>query len=109
MCPLQKQYYKWILERNFHELNKGVHGIQVSPLNVVVKLNKCCKHTFLFKSVDYGYGGDANMNDSSKVQHSILSHNKLVILDKLLNRLRETKHRVLIFSQMVKMLDILAY
>ncbi|KAI5745904.1 hypothetical protein M8J76_015368 [Diaphorina citri] len=33
---------------------------------------------------------------------------KLVLLDKLLVRLRETGHRVLIFSQMVRMLDILA-
>ena len=108
MSPLQKQYYKWILERNFHDLNKGVRGNQVSLLNVVVELKKCCNHPFLFESADYGYGGDAKMNDSSKVQPIILSSGKLVILDKLLNRLRETKHRVLIFSQMVKMLDILA-
>jgi chromodomain-helicase-DNA-binding protein 1 len=71
----------------------------VSLLNVVVELKKCCNHPFLFESADYGYGGDANMNDSSKVQRIILSSGKLVILDKLLNRLRETKHRVLIFSQ----------
>lgn len=31
-----------------------------------------------------------------------------MLLDKLLVRLRETGHRVLIFSQMVRMLDILA-
>eukprot|EP01018_Ginkgo_biloba_P030142 Gb_35181 [translate_table: standard] len=108
MSPLQKQYYKWILERNFHDLNKGVRGNQVSLLNVVVELKKCCNHPFLFESADYGYGGDANMNDSSKVQRIVLSSGKLVILDKLLIRLRETKHRVLIFSQMVRMLDILA-
>ena len=32
----------------------------------------------------------------------------MILLDKLLRRLRETGHRVLIFSQMVRMLDILA-
>ena len=26
MTPLQKQYYKWILTRNFKELNKVLHG-----------------------------------------------------------------------------------
>ncbi|GLJ30893.1 hypothetical protein SUGI_0614590 [Cryptomeria japonica] len=108
MSPLQKQYYKWILERNFHDLNKGVRGNQVSLLNVVVELKKCCNHPFLFESADYGYGGDGNLNDSSKVQRLVLSSGKLVILDKLLVRLRETKHRVLIFSQMVRMLDLLA-
>ncbi|KAL4325098.1 hypothetical protein GQ457_11G018970 [Hibiscus cannabinus] len=48
------------------------------------------------------------MNDISKLERIILSSGKLVILDKLLVKLHETKHRVLIFSQMVKMLDILA-
>ncbi|XVF04811.1 hypothetical protein REPUB_Repub05bG0117700 [Reevesia pubescens] len=108
MSPLQKQYYKWILERNFHDLNKGVRGNQVSLLNIVVELKKCCNHPFLFESADHGYGGDNSMNDISKLERIILSSGKLVILDKLLVRLHETKHRVLIFSQMVRMLDILA-
>ncbi|PIA48224.1 hypothetical protein AQUCO_01400659v1 [Aquilegia coerulea] len=108
MSPLQKQYYKWILERNFHDLNKGVRGNQVSLLNIVVELKKCCNHPFLFESADHGYGGDTSTNDSSKLERIILSSGKLVILDKLLVRLRETNHRVLIFSQMVRLLDILA-
>ncbi|KAA8544555.1 hypothetical protein F0562_022586 [Nyssa sinensis] len=108
MSPLQKQYYKWILERNFHDLNKGVRGNQVSLLNIVVELKKCCNHPFLFESADHGYGGDANIIGSSKLERIILSSGKLVILDKLLVRLHETNHRILIFSQMVRMLDILA-
>ncbi|XP_059288014.1 protein CHROMATIN REMODELING 5 isoform X1 [Lycium ferocissimum] len=108
MSPLQKQYYKWILERNFQDLNKGVRGNQVSLLNIVVELKKCCNHPFLFESADHGYGGDANYFGSTKLERIILSSGKLVILDKLLDRLHETKHRVLIFSQMVRMLDILA-
>ncbi|PON97641.1 histone H3-K9 methyltransferase [Trema orientale] len=99
MSPLQKQYYKWILERNFHDLNKGVRGNQVSLLNIVVELKKCCNHPFLFESADHGYGGDSRADDSSKLERIILSSGKLVILDKLLVRLHETKHRVLIFSQ----------
>ena len=48
-------------------------------------------------------------NDNSiKLHYLINSAGKLVLLDKLLTRLKETGHRVLIFSQMVKMLDILA-
>ncbi|CAN8257999.1 unnamed protein product [Cochlearia groenlandica] len=106
MSPLQKRYYRWILERNFDDLNRGVRGNQVSLLNIVVELKKCCNHPFLFESADHGYGGD--IYDNTKLDKIILSSGKLVILDKLLVRLRETKHRVLIFSQMVRMLDILA-
>ncbi|GKD33321.1 chromatin remodeling 5-like protein isoform X1, partial [Tanacetum coccineum] len=87
MSPLQKQYYKWILERKLSDLNKGCSG----------KI-----------SADHGYGGDSGITGSSKLERVILSSGKLVILDKLLDRLHETNHRVLIFSQMVKMLDILA-
>ena len=71
----------------------------MSLLNIVVELKKCCNHPFLFESADHGYGGDSRINDSSKLERIILSSGKLVILDKLLVRLHETKHRVLIFSQ----------
>ncbi|KAL2653867.1 hypothetical protein R1flu_021995 [Riccia fluitans] len=108
MSPLQKRYYKWILERNFQDLNKGVRGNnQVSLLNIVVELKKCCNHPFLFDSAENAYGGDSK-HEFNKVQNMVLSSGKLTILDKLLIRLKETNHRVLIFSQMVKMLDILA-
>uniref|UniRef100_A0A7N1A9V4 Helicase C-terminal domain-containing protein n=1 Tax=Kalanchoe fedtschenkoi TaxID=63787 RepID=A0A7N1A9V4_KALFE len=82
--------------------------MKVSLLNIVVELKKCCNHPFLFESADYGYGGDRAFIDSSKLERMILSSGKLVILDKLLVRLQETNHQVLIFSQMVRMLDILA-
>lgn len=72
---------------------------QVSLLNIVVELKKCCNHPFLFESADHGYGGDTRTSDSGKVERIVLSSGKLVILDKLLIRLRETNHRVLIFSQ----------
>lgn len=75
--------------------------LQVSLLNIVVELKKCCNHPFLFESADHGYGGDANTNDNNKVQRIVLSSGKLAILDKLLVRLKETNHRVLIFSQVL--------
>ena len=41
-------------------------------------------------------------------QSLIRGSGKLFLLDKLLDRLHSSGHRVLIFSQMVRMLDILA-
>ncbi|CAA3031733.1 CHROMATIN REMODELING 5-like [Olea europaea subsp. europaea] len=82
--------------------------MEVSLLNIVVELKKCCNHPLLFESADHGYGGDANFLRSTKLERIIVSSGELVILDKLLDRLHETNHRVLIFSQMVSMLDILA-
>ena len=42
------------------------------------------------------------------LQTLVKSSGKLLLLDKLLIRLRDSGHRVLIFSQMVRMLDIIA-
>lgn len=44
MSPLQKQYYRWILSRNFHELNRGSKGGQVSLLNTIMELKKAVNH-----------------------------------------------------------------
>lgn len=41
------------------------------------------------------------------MERTVASSGKLVLLDKLLPKLKSEGHRVLIFSQMVKMLDII--
>ena len=41
MSPLQKQYYKWILQRNFRELNKAAKGgATMALLNIIMELKK---------------------------------------------------------------------
>ncbi|KZV33997.1 protein CHROMATIN REMODELING 5 [Dorcoceras hygrometricum] len=55
----------------------SLKSMQVSLLNIVVELKKCCNHPFLFESVDHGYGGDANFLGSSKLERIILSSGKL--------------------------------
>ncbi|XP_046601523.1 chromodomain-helicase-DNA-binding protein 1 isoform X1 [Neodiprion lecontei] len=103
MTSLQKQYYKWILTKNYNALRKGVKGSTTTFLNIVIELKKCCNHAFLTKPTD----GERRESNEDYLQQIIRGSGKLVLLDKLLVRLRETGHRVLIFSQMVRMLDIL--
>ncbi|XP_076760989.1 chromodomain-helicase-DNA-binding protein 1 isoform X3 [Xylocopa sonorina] len=103
MTSLQKQYYKWILTKNYNALRKGVKGSTMTFLNIVIELKKCCNHAFLTKPTE----SERKENNEDYLQQLIRGSGKLVLLDKLLVRLRETGHRVLIFSQMVRMLDIL--
>ncbi|XP_026687135.1 chromodomain-helicase-DNA-binding protein 1-like [Diaphorina citri] len=70
----------------------------------MIELKKCCNHAFLTKRDE----SEPNRNTEDYLKTLIRGSGKLVLLDKLLVRLRETGHRVLIFSQMVRMLDILA-
>lgn len=101
LSPVQKKYYQWILAHNLRELNKGAKGNKTTLLNIVVDLKKCCNHVYLFEGAE-----DHNAADINKAL--IQSSGKLILLHKLLLRLKEGGHRVLIFSQMVRMLDILA-
>ncbi|NXQ49343.1 CHD1 protein, partial [Catharus fuscescens] len=104
MSALQKQYYKWILTRNYKALSKGSKGSTSGFLNIMMELKKCCNHCYLIKPPD----DNEFCNKQEALQHLIRSSGKLILLDKLLIRLRERGNRVLIFSQMVRMLDILA-
>lgn len=105
MTSIQKQYYKWILTKNFDALLKGRKGSTSSFLNIVIELKKCCNHAALIKPADEER---PPMSQDEALKEMLKGSGKLVLLDKLLVRLKETGHRVLIFSQMVRMLDILA-
>lgn len=72
-------------------------GGHVSLLNIISELKKACNHPFLFESAEDEYRGSEE--DNSVVDRLILTSGKMVLLDKLLRRLRQTGHRVLVFSQ----------
>ncbi|EDW76662.1 uncharacterized protein Dwil_GK15574 [Drosophila willistoni] len=105
MTSLQKQYYKWILTKNFDALRKGKRGSTSTFLNIVIELKKCCNHAALIRPSEFELMG---LQQDEALQTLLKGSGKLVLLDKLLCRLKETGHRVLIFSQMVRMLDVLA-
>lgn len=46
--PCRRKYYKFILTRNFEALNSKGGGNQVSLLNIMMDLKKCCNHPYLF-------------------------------------------------------------
>jgi len=104
LAPAQKKVYKNILTRNFDALNaKG--GAQVSLLNIMMELKKCANHPYLLP----GPAEEAPLapNGLFEIAPMIKSCGKLVLLEKMLKKLKEQGHRVLIFSQMTKMLDLL--
>ncbi|KAJ8354953.1 hypothetical protein SKAU_G00225200 [Synaphobranchus kaupii] len=105
LSPMQKKYYKFILTRNFEALNTRGGGNQVSLLNVVMDLKKCCNHPYLFPTAAMEAPKMPNgMYDGSALTKAA---GKLMLLYKMLKKLKEGGHRVLIFSQMTKMLDLL--
>ncbi|CAA2986759.1 CHD3-type chromatin-remodeling factor PICKLE [Olea europaea subsp. europaea] len=95
----QKEYYKAILTRNYQILTrKG--GAQISLINVVMELRKLCCHPFMLEGVE--------PEDANEFNKQLLdSSGKLQLLDKMMVKLKEQGHRVLIYSQFQHMLDLL--
>lgn len=74
------------------------------------ELKKASNHPYLFDNAEERVlqkFGDGKMTRENVLRGLIMSSGKMVLLDQLLTRLKKDGHRVLIFSQMVRMLDIL--
>uniref|UniRef100_A0AAQ4NRQ4 Chromodomain helicase DNA binding protein 7 n=1 Tax=Gasterosteus aculeatus aculeatus TaxID=481459 RepID=A0AAQ4NRQ4_GASAC len=119
LTNIQKKYYRAILEKNFSFLSKGGPGGGGGPnvpnlLNTMMELRKCCNHPYLINGAEEkiaedfreSHGGRADMPDMA-LQAMVQAAGKLVLIDKLLPKLKAGGHRVLVFSQMVRCLDIL--
>ncbi|XP_026548078.1 chromodomain-helicase-DNA-binding protein 7 [Notechis scutatus] len=113
LTNIQKKYYRAILEKNFTFLSKGGGQANVpNLLNTMMELRKCCNHPYLINGAEEKileefketYNPDS---PDFQLQAMIQAAGKLVLIDKLLPKLKAGGHRVLIFSQMVRCLDIL--
>lgn len=105
MSTMQKQLYKDILLRDIDTLQgkgggSGGGGSRTAILNIVMQLRKCAAHPYLFPGVE-----DRTLPPLG--EHLVQNCGKLVLLDKLLLRMKELGHRILLFTQMTRVLDIL--
>lgn len=98
MSQMQKQYYRALLQKDLEVVNAG--GERKRLLNIAMQLRKCCNHPYLFQGAEPG-------PPYTTGDHLIENAGKMVLLDKLLPKLKERDSRVLIFSQMTRLLDIL--
>ncbi|KAL6703659.1 chromatin remodeling complex Adenosinetriphosphatase [Coniothyrium glycines] len=102
MSDMQVNWYKKILEKDIDAVNGGAGNKESKTrlLNIVMQLRKCCNHPYLFEGAEPGppYTTD---------EHLVNNSAKMVMLDKLLKRMKAQGSRVLIFSQMSRVLDIM--
>ncbi|XP_030121863.4 chromodomain-helicase-DNA-binding protein 1-like isoform X2 [Taeniopygia guttata] len=98
MSALQKKYYKAILTKDLDAFENET-GRKVTLQNVLIQLRKCVAHPYLFNGVE---PEPFEIGD-----HIVEASGKMCLLDKLLSFLYAGGHRVLLFSQMTQLLDIL--
>lgn len=106
LSDVQLDYYKNILARNYTALNEGAKGQKQSLLNIMMELKKASNHPYMFPNAEEKILKGSDRRED-QLKGLIASSGKMMLLDQLLTKLKKDGHRVLIFSQMVKMLDIL--
>ena len=99
LSELQKNMYKQILTKNIDVVN-GVTKDKIQLLNILMQLKKVCNHPYLFPKVEKG-------PPYQEGEHLIYNSMKLKILDVLLRKIKSEGQKVLIFSQMTTLLNIL--
>uniref|UniRef100_A0A0E0DLV6 ATP-dependent DNA helicase CHR12 n=1 Tax=Oryza meridionalis TaxID=40149 RepID=A0A0E0DLV6_9ORYZ len=95
MSAWQKAYYEQVTSNGRVSLGSGLKSKALQ--NLSMQLRKCCNHPYLF--VEH-----YNMYQRQEI---VRSSGKFELLDRLLPKLQRAGHRVLLFSQMTKLLDIL--
>jgi len=98
LTEMQRKWYKMVLEKDVGEVVN--EGSKVQLMNTVCQLRKCCNHPYLFDGAEPG-------PPYTTGEHIVKASGKMELLDKLLVYLKQKGSRVLIFSQMTRMLDIL--
>ncbi|XP_068175197.1 chromodomain-helicase-DNA-binding protein 1-like isoform X2 [Antennarius striatus] len=98
MSALQKKYYKALLMKDPEAFGND-QGNKNRLLNILMNLRKCVGHPYLFDGVE--------PEPFEMGEHLIEASGKLCLLDSMLTYLHKGGHRVLLFSQMTRMLDIL--
>eukprot|EP01018_Ginkgo_biloba_P031544 Gb_16961 [translate_table: standard] len=103
LSSVQAEYYRAMLTKNYQILrNVGKAGVQQSMLNIVMQLRKVCNHPYLIPGTE-PETGSAEFLQEMRIKASA----KLTLLHAMLKIFKKQGHRVLLFSQMTKLLDIL--
>jgi len=106
LTALQQKYYQAIVNKTFENVlsEQGLKQLKsrgTSLQNMLMHLRKTCNHPYLFEWPE-------DTNGNFVVNQDIINcSGKMQVLDRLLTRIRKEGNKVLVFSQMTRMLDIL--
>ncbi|MEE6488118.1 hypothetical protein FKM82_015135 [Ascaphus truei] len=90
-------------ERPSVEVNLPVESeVNLKMRNIMMLLRKCCNHPYLIE-----YPLDPKTQEFKVDQELVNSSGKFLLLDRMLPEMKTRGHKVLLFSQMTMMLDIL--
>lgn len=108
MSSLQKEYYGRVLDGTLRDMlvDMGVpRAKNISQINANMNMRKVCNHPFLFG--DITEGTSAAFQGADREQLFISASGKFRLLDRMLPRLLDEGHKVILFSQMTEVLNLI--
>ncbi|CAL2041348.1 unnamed protein product [Caenorhabditis brenneri] len=103
MSALQKVIYRHMKKGLLLDARASSGARSLS--NTIVHLRKLCNHPFLFQNIEDSCRAHWKVNEVNGKELMRVA-GKLELLDRILPKLKATGHRVLMFFQMTKMMDI---
>merc|ERR1711953_767597 len=100
LTKMQREWYTKILMKDIDIVNGAGKTEKMRLQNILMQLRKCTNHPYLFDGAE---PGPPFVTDDTLIENSA----KLLVVDKFLPKLQEQGSRVLIFTQMTRILDIL--
>ncbi|XP_071558224.1 ATP-dependent helicase brm isoform X3 [Temnothorax nylanderi] len=114
MSGLQKVLYKHmqskgVLLTDGSEKGKQGKGGAKALMNTIVQLRKLCNHPFMFQAIEEKYCEHVGTQGSAVITGPDLyrASGKFELLDRILPKLKNTNHRVLLFCQMTQLMTIM--
>ncbi|CAL8137996.1 unnamed protein product [Orchesella dallaii] len=108
MSALQRVLYrhmqtKGVLLTDGSEKGKTGKGSSKMLMNTIMQLRKLCNHPFMFQHIEDNYSDPAGQVTAEIWRTS----GKFELLDRILPKLKDTGHRVLLFCQMTQLMTIM--
>ncbi|KAL1138772.1 hypothetical protein AAG570_008834 [Ranatra chinensis] len=113
MSGLQRVLYrhmqsKGVLLTDGSEKGKQGKGGAKALMNTIVQLRKLCNHPFMFHHIEEKYCDHVGSNTGVISGPDLFRvSGKFELLDRILPKLKETNHRVLLFCQMTQLMTIM--
>lgn len=113
MEPIQKEFYEAVLKRDLTPIlekqNGTVNDNQGSTrlLNIIMQLRKVCNHPYLLSEFSAKDNESIEKQNKRFLKEVVQQSGKFRLMHRMLTKLKERGHKVLIFSLMTRMLDVM--
>jgi ATP-dependent DNA helicase len=111
MVPIQREYYQAIKDKDLSPILERCEDSESARstrlVNILMQLRKVCNHPYLITEFQSNANETVDQANKRFISECVSNCGKFKLLHTMLLKLKERGHKVLIFSLMTRMLDVL--